>query len=49
MVAGECRRGTLVALGGRSEQISFEVRLYRPRARLTDAAEAVWLATQALR
>ena len=45
MVAADCRRGALVALGGRSEEIAFEVRLYRPRARLTDLAEAAWEAT----
>lgn len=45
MVAGDCRRGTLVAVGGASDHISFEVRLYRPRARLAPLAEAVWAAT----
>ena len=45
MVAADCRRGALAALGGRSEEIAFEVRLYRPRARLTDLAEAAWEAT----
>ena len=45
MVAGDCRRGTLLALGGASDHISFEVRLYRPRARLAPLAEAVWAAT----
>ena len=45
MVVGECRRGALVALGGPSDQIAFEVRLYRPRAVLSGLAEAVWAAT----
>jgi DNA-binding transcriptional LysR family regulator len=45
MVAADCRRGALAALGGRSEEISFEVRLYRSRARLADLAEAAWEAT----
>ncbi|MBO9355796.1 LysR family transcriptional regulator [Bordetella petrii] len=45
MVMGDCRRGSLVALGGRSEEIAFEVRLYRSRARLADLAEAAWEAT----
>lgn len=45
MVAADCRRGALVSLGGRSDEIAFEVRLYRSRARLTDLAEAVWEAT----
>lgn len=44
MVVGECRRGALTALGGPSDQIAFEVRLYRPRAVLSDLAEAVWAA-----
>lgn len=45
MVAVDCRRGTLVSLGGRSDEIAFEVRLYRSRARLADLAEAAWEAT----
>jgi DNA-binding transcriptional LysR family regulator len=45
MVAADCRRGTLVSLGGRSDEIAFEVRLYRSRARLADLAEAAWEAT----
>jgi DNA-binding transcriptional LysR family regulator len=45
LVAADCRRGTLVALGGRAEQIPFEVRLYRPRARQAEALEAAWAAT----
>jgi len=46
MVAGDCRRGLLAVLGGRAEEVSFEVRLYRPHTRLSDLAEAVWDATQ---
>ncbi|ETA66152.1 LysR substrate-binding domain protein [Bordetella pertussis I036] len=46
MVAGDCRRGVLAALGGRAEEIAFEVRLYRPRTRLSALAEAVWECTQ---
>jgi DNA-binding transcriptional LysR family regulator len=45
LVSADCRRGTLVALGGRAEQIPFEVRLYRPRARQDEALEAAWAAT----
>lgn len=45
MVAGDCRRGALVALGKRSEEITFEVRLYRSRAQLSDLAEAAWEVT----
>ena len=46
LVVSECRHKTLVALGGRSEEIAFEVRLYRMRAALGSLAEAVWQATQ---
>ncbi|MDM9560904.1 LysR family transcriptional regulator [Bordetella petrii] len=46
MVAGDCRRGVLAALGTRAEEIAFEVRLYRPRSRLSEVAEAAWEATQ---
>lgn len=46
MVTGECRRGTLAQLGSRSDEITFEVRLYRPRRQLSDLAEAVWSFTQ---
>jgi len=47
MVMGDCRRGALAVLGGRAEEVSFEVRLYRPRMPLSELAEAVWDATQA--
>lgn len=46
MVAVDCKRGNLIVLGGRSEQIAFEVRLYRSRSRLSDVAEAVWKAME---
>ncbi|HWK71870.1 MAG TPA: LysR substrate-binding domain-containing protein [Burkholderiaceae bacterium] len=46
MVAADCKRGNLIVLGGRSEQIAFEVRLYRSRSRLSDVAEAVWKAME---
>ena len=49
MVAGDCRRGQLIVLGGTNEQIAFEVRLYRPAGRLSPTAEAVWEATAASR
>ncbi|ANN70495.1 LysR family transcriptional regulator [Bordetella bronchialis] len=45
MVIADCRRGTLAALGGRSDEVAFEIRLYRPRARMTELAEAAWAAT----
>src|SRR3546814_615258 len=46
MVASDCKRGSLIVLGGRSEQIAFEVRMYRSRSRLSDVAEAVWKAME---
>ena len=45
LVAPACRQGTLAIIGGRAEQIPFDVRLYRPRARLAEALEAVWATT----
>jgi LysR family transcriptional regulator, hypochlorite-specific transcription factor HypT len=45
LVAPACRQGTLVAIGGRAEQIPFDVRLYRPKARLNAALEAIWAIT----
>lgn len=45
MVFADCRRGALAALGGRGDEVAFEVRLYRPRARMTELAEAAWAAT----
>lgn len=45
LVAADCKRGLLTALGGRSEEVHFEVRLYRPRARQSALVEAVWAAS----
>lgn len=42
MVAAECRVGGLSILGGRSDEIPFDVRLYRPRARQNALVEAIW-------
>jgi DNA-binding transcriptional LysR family regulator len=44
MVSGDCRSGTLIALGRRSDEVHFDVRLYRPRARQSALVEAVWAA-----
>jgi DNA-binding transcriptional LysR family regulator len=44
LVATECRRRELVALGSRSDEVPFDVRLYRPRARQGPLVEAVWAA-----
>ncbi len=46
MAAGDCRHGSLVLAGRRSDEIVFEVRLYRARTRQSDLVEAVWDATQ---
>lgn len=45
LVAADCRQGLLKALGGRGEEVHFEVRLYRPRARQSALLEAVWAGT----
>jgi len=45
LVAADCRNGLLKALGGRSEQVHFEVRLYRPRARQSALVESLWAAS----
>jgi DNA-binding transcriptional LysR family regulator len=45
MVAADCKRGTLVALGKRSDEVHFEVRLYRRASRQSPEIEAVWAAT----
>lgn len=42
MVAAECRAGGLSVLGGRSDEVPFDVRLYRPRARQSALVEAIW-------
>jgi DNA-binding transcriptional LysR family regulator len=44
MVAGDCRNGTLLVLGSRSDEVHFDVRLYRARARQSPLVEAVWAA-----
>lgn len=44
LVASECNGGTLLALGGRSDEVPFDVRLYRPRARQSTLVEAAWAA-----
>jgi hypothetical protein len=48
-VATRCKDRTLVALGTRSDEVPFEVRLYRARARArarqSALVEAVWGAT----
>ncbi len=45
MVAADCKSKVLAALGSRSDEVHFDVRLYRPRARQSALVEAVWAAT----
>jgi DNA-binding transcriptional LysR family regulator len=45
LAAADIKRGLLVPVGGRSAQVPFEVRLYRPRARQSALLEAVWAAS----
>lgn len=45
LVAQGLRQGLLKPLGGKADQVHFEVRLYRPRARQAPPIEAVWDAT----
>lgn len=42
MVAADLRQRRLVQVGDRSHEIRLEVRLYRPRRRLSALAEALW-------
>ncbi len=44
MVRADCQAGRLAAAGERRLELRFDVRLVRPKRRLTDAAEAAWQA-----
>jgi DNA-binding transcriptional LysR family regulator len=46
LAAADIRRGLLVALGGRAEQVPFEVRMYRARAAQPALVEAIWAASE---
>lgn len=46
MVFEECKKKQLTVLGSKSDEIPYEVRLYRPRSRQSEIAEAVWSATE---
>jgi len=46
LVAAGCKSGLLVALGSRSDEVHFDVRLYRARSRQSALAEAVWAAAE---
>ncbi len=45
VVAADCASGALCVLGGRQNQVPFEVRLYRPKEPLSIAAELAWKQT----
>lgn len=45
LAAQAIRRGLLKTLGGRGDQIHFEVRTYRPRSSQSPLVEALWEAT----
>lgn len=47
LVAGACQSGTLCRVGSARLAVRFEVRLYRPKRRLSPLAEQVWQATEA--
>jgi DNA-binding transcriptional LysR family regulator len=42
MVEADCKSGRLALCGGRELEVHFEVRLYRPKRRLSPVAEDVW-------
>jgi LysR family transcriptional regulator, hypochlorite-specific transcription factor HypT len=45
LVARPIRQGLLKPLGGKADQVHFEVRIYRHRGRQSDLVEAAWAAT----
>lgn len=45
LVAADCRSGLMNRLGSRSDEVVFEVRMYRPRARMAPHLETLWEAT----
>ncbi len=42
MVHDDCRAGRFALAGGRGMEMRYDVRIYRPKHRLGDLAEAVW-------
>jgi LysR family transcriptional regulator, hypochlorite-specific transcription factor HypT len=44
MVHADCKSGRLAAAGDRRMEVRFDVRLYRPKRRLSPLAESVWQA-----
>jgi len=45
LVSKSIRQGLLKPLGGKADQVHFEVRIYRPRGRQSPLVEAMWDAT----
>ena len=45
VVASDCKVGDLVVIGGKQNQVPFEVRMYRPKEPLSIAAEIAWKRT----
>jgi LysR family transcriptional regulator, hypochlorite-specific transcription factor HypT len=46
LAGAACRQGLLTRVQGRGEDLAFDVRLYRPRAKQAPGVEALWAATQ---
>lgn len=42
LIQADCQAGRLVALGEKSDEIAYDVRLYRAKRRLSPLAEQVW-------
>lgn len=45
VIANDCAAGELIEIGGKQNQVPFEVRLYRPKELLSIAAEMAWKRT----
>ena len=46
MVQGECREGLLTLFGDTSLEVRFDVRMYRPKRKLSPSAEVFWTQVQ---
>ena len=42
MVQADCKAGHLAVAGDKRNEIHFEIRIYRPKRRLSPLAEQVW-------
>jgi LysR family transcriptional regulator, hypochlorite-specific transcription factor HypT len=45
LAVADCKRGLLKPLGGKADEVHFEVRLYRPRTKQREVVEKLWAAT----